>query len=270
MALVRAACFMTCGYTELGAMQDFLWRINSKCEFDRRLPTKEKYKKGAEPKPSSKENGLTGESLIKEILTRMRKTPERYLDYDVIIIEDDVDCRFFGKSTQEVNDDLQRIRLEVHKALGKEIPVIFLFASPEVEAWFLADWNNTFAEIYRKRLSDRSNKYFCHRLKEMIDKEVLGECKDEIEHYGMTDQGYVKLSEKLIWAIEETKIRIAEEKGSSGKMKEIRDELCENREIRYSKSSHGPEMLRKADPERVSKNCRYYFRPAFQQIRDLE
>lgn len=42
----RVACFLTCGYTEAGAMQFFLKKINSKYEYKQYLPNKTIKKKG--------------------------------------------------------------------------------------------------------------------------------------------------------------------------------------------------------------------------------
>ena len=42
----RIACFLTCGYTEAGAMQSFLRKINDNYEFRQFLPNKTIKKKG--------------------------------------------------------------------------------------------------------------------------------------------------------------------------------------------------------------------------------
>lgn len=42
----RIACFLTCGYTEAGAMQFFLKKMNDKYEYKQYLPNKTIKKKG--------------------------------------------------------------------------------------------------------------------------------------------------------------------------------------------------------------------------------
>ena len=63
----RIACFLTCGYTEAGAMQSFLRKINDKFEYKQYLPNKTIKKKGT-PKNINKEiSGLTGEKLLEKV-----------------------------------------------------------------------------------------------------------------------------------------------------------------------------------------------------------
>ena len=63
----RIACFLTCGYTEAGAMQFFLRKVNDEFEYKQYLPNKTIKKKGF-PKSIDKEiSGLTGENLLKKV-----------------------------------------------------------------------------------------------------------------------------------------------------------------------------------------------------------
>lgn len=58
----RIACFLTCGYTEAGAMQFFLKKMNGKYEYKQYLPNKTRKKKG-DPKSINLEiSGLTGDA----------------------------------------------------------------------------------------------------------------------------------------------------------------------------------------------------------------
>lgn len=63
----RIACFLTCGYTEAGAMQFFLKKINDKYEYKQYLPNKTIKKKGDAKNISSNISGLTGEALLEKI-----------------------------------------------------------------------------------------------------------------------------------------------------------------------------------------------------------
>lgn len=69
----RIACFLTCGYTEAGAMQFFLKRVNDKFEYKQYLPNRTIKKKG-DPKIINKEiSGLTGEKLLEKVYTILDK-----------------------------------------------------------------------------------------------------------------------------------------------------------------------------------------------------
>ena len=63
----RIACFITCGYTEAGAMQSFLKRINENFEYKQYLPNKTIKKKGMPKIIPDEINGLTGTALLEKI-----------------------------------------------------------------------------------------------------------------------------------------------------------------------------------------------------------
>lgn len=63
----KIACFLTCGYTEAGAMQFFLKKINDKYDYKQYLPNKTIKKKGYDKRISSDLSGLTGEALLDKI-----------------------------------------------------------------------------------------------------------------------------------------------------------------------------------------------------------
>ena len=63
----RIACFLTCGYTEAGAMQFFLKKINDKYEYKQYLPNKTIKKKGDAKRLIPEISGLTGEALLEKI-----------------------------------------------------------------------------------------------------------------------------------------------------------------------------------------------------------
>lgn len=82
----KIGCFITDAWTEAGAMQEFLKKINSDCEYIQCYPHKRRYKKGL--------NGLTGESLKDEVYRRLELYKDEYKDFSAILIEDDLDCCF--------------------------------------------------------------------------------------------------------------------------------------------------------------------------------
>ena len=65
----RIACFLTCGYTEAGAMQFFLRKINDKFEYKQYLPNKTIKKKGDSMTIKRDISGLTGDALLENVYT---------------------------------------------------------------------------------------------------------------------------------------------------------------------------------------------------------
>lgn len=76
--------------------------------------------------------------------------------------------------------------------MGKQIPIIFLYASPEIETWFICDWNNSFQHVYE-------DKFFCLHLKKYLDEKIVkGYWQKGIENFGMEDEKYIKLQKRCI------------------------------------------------------------------------
>lgn len=146
----RVACFLTCGYTESGAMQSFLKKINSKFDYKQFLPNKTIKKKGDPKIINPKINGLTGEALLEKVYSIVSKHKEEIGKCGAIIIEDDLDGRFYSYNQEKIEKYKKSIVDKIQKKLGKEIPVFILYASPEIESWFIADWENGFEYLYRK------------------------------------------------------------------------------------------------------------------------
>ena len=63
----RIACFLTCGYTEAGAMQFFLREINNSFEYKQYLPNRTIKKKGDSKNIGSSISGLTGKALLTKV-----------------------------------------------------------------------------------------------------------------------------------------------------------------------------------------------------------
>lgn len=90
----RIACFLTCGYTEAGAMQFFLRKVNDEFEYKQYLPNKTIKKKGF-PKSIDKEiSGLTGENLLKKVYEILDKHKDEINCCRAVLIEDDLDGKF--------------------------------------------------------------------------------------------------------------------------------------------------------------------------------
>lgn len=270
MAMVeRIACFLTCGYTEAGVMQAFLKRINSKYEYKQYLPNKTIKKKGQPKKINDEISGLSGEALLKKIYEILEKNRDDISKCKAILIEDDLDGRFYGKNEDEIEEYKQSIIAKVHGKLKKELPVYFLFASPEIESWFIADWKNGFEFLYTesgivKDLEQNIRLFFVHHLKYFINKNVLGEYCNNIENYGWFDSGYVKLSDQIIDAIQ---IKVKEYINTLSNINlDYAKRIYESRDLYYSKKIHGYVMLNNIDPQIVAENCKVYFACFYREL----
>lgn len=55
-----------------------------------------------------------------------------------------------GRDYDVIESRKKEITENIHGILEKNIPVFFLYALPEIEAWFIADWENTFGSVSSK------------------------------------------------------------------------------------------------------------------------
>lgn len=273
MALVgRIACFITCGYTEAGGMQAFLKRINNQYEYKQYLPNKTIKKKGMPKNISRDISGLTGNAFLEKIYSILELRKNEIKQCKAILIEDDLDGRFHGLTLQEKETYHSQITEKVHAKLGINLPVFMLYASPEAEGWFIADWKNGFKYLYLKGIpiddvEIHAKQFFVHHLREYINQNVLKQYSDDIENYGYFDNQYFKLSDQLIDAIQSgVKEYISSMQGTNpGIVKQI----VESRNLYYSKKLHGDKMLKNIDPRIVAQQCRNYFSPVYYEIKEF-
>lgn len=262
----RVACFFTAGYTELNAMKRFMQRINADVEYIQLCPigprkSREMIKNRERASINSENNGLTGAALIEHVVKTVRRDNFVREKYDVILIEDDKDDRFLeiqADGTATINEAewltyKTDVTTQIH-AVCPDIPVLFFYAAPEVEAWFLADWSNSFGKAYEKIFKE-DNPYFSTVLHSYVKREILTEAYEHsIEHYGYFDRTYKKLSAELQDAVERVELPRCEDKRMG---------------LRYSKKTHGPAMLDALDPEIVWSRCNYFFRSGFRELQTL-
>lgn len=284
----KVACFFTGGYTESGAMQEFLKRVNPNVNFKQFCPNKPKRRwtpglpLNAQPKIENNLNGLTGPALIKYINDYIDDHLDELQEFDAILIEDDLDNRFFieqipgnPKTKQIYKTDefllhcqqvAETIRTKLKK--GIEFPIIQLYASPEIEAWFWEDWAHSFGCIYGPQyagvLTSNENQFFENRFRTYLKDYIIKQYINVIEYYGFFDGIYYKLSDEFITALE-------------GKFKEsmnninnpLAKSIAGNKNLRYSKSTHGDLMLRNLSPEILKIHCPIFFAPAITQLENL-
>lgn len=262
----RIACFFTAGYTELNAMKIFMQKINENVNYIQLCPCGPRKSKSAiqgrqKCNVEYEHNGLTGDSLIQYIVKQVQEQ-DFLKEYDAILIEDDKDYRFMkivkdGTADYDVlawEQHKEDVRKQIHK-ICPDIKIIFFYAAPEVEAWFLADFDNSFGYAYRNTLSTKENDLFAVRFRKYINDNILTErYKECIEQYGYFEGVYNKLSEKIQGSLVEKDF-----------LKEYRD----HNDVHYSKRRDGETMLRMIQPENVIKKCNYYFREGYLQLKDI-
>ncbi len=269
MVTNRIACFLTCGYTEAGAMQTFLKKINSHYEYKQFLPNKTIKKKGDPKTISRKISGLTGQKLLEKTYSILEKNSSEIKACSAILIEDDLDGKFHNMNPADILSYEKSIKENIYSILGCRIPVFLFYASPEIESWFIADWKNGFGYIYRSTgcvtdISSHAKHYFSHHLKQYLNTYILKEYKNDIESYGYFGQAYYKLSDQIISAIQtDVKEYISLLPNVN---QEYANQIASSRNLHYSKKLHGDRMLKNINPYLVAAKCRRFFFPAFDSL----
>lgn len=237
--MIRVGYFCTAGHTEAGGMQRFLRRIDPDVDWVRCFPAISKPgPKLGRPAPRHKQ-GLSGGALVEEMLSRL-KTYHQVSSpgaLDVVLLIDDADCRFDDVAAWQAWQEDRTA--DVAKALGdSNRPFVALFASPEVEAWFLADWEHGLGAQYGRLPS--GDKHLRSRVEDLLGRPI-----DDVESYGgrrLNGTCEHKLSEKL----QNLLLLLGEA---------------------YSKGTQGQDMLLRIEPAKVAERCDRYFRPALHEVR---
>lgn len=269
----RVACFLTCGYTEAGAMQFFLKKINDRYEYKQYLPNKTIKKKGSAKSISSDISGLTGDALLEKVYSILEKYKDEISRCKAVLIEDDLDGKFRGWSQEQVEEHKRKIVDRVCEKLKKDVPVFILYASPEAESWFVSDWKNGFEYLYCRSgivgdIEYSAKQFFSHQLKRYIDNYILKEYADNIEEYGWFENKYMKLSDQIIETVQtdiKDYIRVMKSVNAS-----YVKQIVESRDLYYSKKLHGDRMLRNIEPGIIADKCRRYFGVTYNQIINTE
>lgn len=263
----RVACFFTGGYSELNAMKSFLKKANNKVELIQLCPTGERRSKSQimgrhTDNIQKNHSGLTGAALIDYILEFIKK--KRFLDeeYDAILIEDDKDARFLclnSEGTAIIDhaewEEYKKSIIDAIRSTGINIPVIVILAAPEVEAWFLSDWDRSFNKVYADDFSRDQNEYFSVMFRRHINQSVLtAQYKESIESYGYFGGEYKKLSEEIQQALVNVDF-----------LKDYRPgEPHFN--PRYSKRIQGEAMLEAIDPNQVLEHCTVFLKSGLLEL----
>lgn len=267
----RIACFFTGGYTEVNAMKIFLRKVNCNLDFIQLCPVGIRksiasVKNRAITEINTNQNGLTGSALISYIIHHIQDEKYHFAEegFDAILIEDDKDNRFLTQ-TDDGFSEINYSEWETHKqevinsihAIYPDIPVIFLYAAPEVETWFLADWENSFGKVYKldKTLAAEINGVFSVRFHRHIREKVLtSKYCDSLESYGYFEGMYRKLSEEMQRVLE---------------INDFIEEYPTHAPLRYSKKVQGEMMLEEIDPDTVMRSCNVFFRSGYYALTNL-
>jgi hypothetical protein len=169
-------------------------------------------------------------------------------ELDAVALVDDSDCRF---SDPEAFDDwVESVARRVREATQRGIPVFVLLAAPEIEAWLVADWQESFAREYGGvAVSLRIHVTTCL---------LQGQDMTAIEEYGgqRVEGGCErKLSRDLDKAFLQ-----------DGCACGARDALAFSAR-RYRKAVEGVAMLKRIRPPEVRATCRTYFRRGIDALR---
>lgn len=207
--------------------------------------------------------------MLEKIYGILEKYRDDISKCKAVLIEDDLDGKFHEYSENQIEEYMNQIVSKVHEKLQKDIPVFILYASPEAESWFVADWENGFGYLYCcsgvvEDVEYGAKLFFSHHLKQYIESNILKEYSDNIEEYGWFEEGYVKLSDQIIDAVQ------TEVKDYIGKIKNRNEDyikqIVESRDLYYSKKLHGDRMLRNIKPDVVAGKCRKYFGKTYNQM----
>lgn len=253
--MTRVGYFCTGGHTETGGIEQFLQKINPRVRWGKCLPATlkpPKFKRGLDARILARDDeGDTGEALLNKMIERLQ---QHGFDYDYLLVIDDADCRFNEGSTETFESFHAKWQAKIDETLGRHVPFYVLFASPEVEGWLLADWDNSFKKEYPSRDYPQVE----HELFRYIQSDILGEqYREDIENFGgalLRGACTIKISTQIQNAF------VAEELGSI---------LLQYPKLRYNKNSNGSSMLKRIDPERVAGKCRRYFAPTYRELSQL-
>lgn len=219
------------GETELAGLVPFLERVVPGSVFQRKMPVeiKKSIKTRLEERRGRGENGpsgqgLTGKGFAQYLEERLRRSFTRHdkdeAFPDIVLILDDLDCRPEETAFILVNDVVKRVSPPTSCVIG--------FAKPEVEAWLIADWQNTFATHPDFKRHHEAMRYF------LVQEGVSFGAPEEFSR----------------WDADK---RSCEKKLSACIAQAFLD--CPNSQGYFSKASDIPELLGLADPGVISDKC---------------
>ncbi|WP_227789000.1 DUF4276 family protein [Nodularia sp. LEGE 04288] len=224
------------GESEVRGLIPFLEKNFPGCQFERKTPVRNK--------PGGKSNkehsyGKTGQSLIEQIKIELpialKYQPNKC---NLILVFDDLDCR----NPIEQEEKILAAILSISESIN--IKTFVGFASPELEAWIIADWSNSVAK--HPDFKGRHQR-MCQWLS--TEKSIPFDTPESFSEYDSErDCCLEKLSQALV--------------DSS-----VLDEF-DSRSTRFSKGLHTPALLGYIDPDVVQRKCPL-FREMYNYLNDF-
>ena len=149
---------------------------------------------------------------------------------DLILVFDDLDCRDSQSQKSKILSEISKIPecADIEKFVG--------FVAPEIEAWIIADWNNSIAKNSDFRGRQERMRWWLS-----AEKNVPFDSPESFSEY---DREKDCCREKLSEALIESSVYQAERHNT-----------------RFSKGLHTPLLLREIDPNEVQKKC-----PLFREL----
>jgi hypothetical protein len=172
--------------------------------------------------------GRTGQSLIAQIKEQLPSALQGGTNQcDLILVFDDLDCRDPETQKARFLEAISQISMCEH------IPKKFVgFAAPELEAWLIADWDNSIAQH-----SDFRGRHEGMRWRLSTQKKIPFDKPESFSEYDKEkDSCRDKLSDALI-------------------------DSSQDNIPRFSKSLHTPLLLLELDPNIVKQKC-----PLFREL----
>ncbi|MBF0527170.1 MAG: DUF4276 family protein [Deltaproteobacteria bacterium] len=169
--------------------------------------------------------GHTGPGLAKQIKERLKSSLERGQLGDLILVIDDLDCH------DSARQEAMFLKAVTSVAGAVKIPYQHVgFASPEIEAWIIADWGNTIAHHpdFKECQAD---------MRDWLSRNGVG--FDNPESFSQLNRNKTSCDSKL----SNMMIESSQEKG------------CKQR---YRKGIHTPELIKKINPDTVRSKCLHF------------
>jgi len=212
------------GEAEVRGLTPFFEKHFPEHKFERKSPVRRK----PGPRPGIVAQcgyGLTGKGLVRDIPRRLRDSLEYGEKCDIILVFDDLDCRDFSQQKGEYLNAINSVEGvdDIKKYVG--------FAAPEIEAWIIADWNNSLAKHPDFRARHNAMHHWLS-----VEKRIPF---SDPESFGNYDPERDTCDEKMSEAIIESATLTPEDRFRP----------------RYSKAKHTPELLLDIKPTEVLKRC---------------
>ncbi len=177
------------GEAEIRGLVNFFRKHFTNCEFERKTPIRPK-RVPHKVKKKRHALGQTAESLAKQIEQELQNALSHGGHCELILVLDDLDCHDVEEREKLFSDTLDKIEA------AQDIKRLIGFAAPELEAWIIADWDNTIAKLIDFRQSHLAMQWWLS-----TQNDVPFHAPESFSHYDQTKQAcQEKLSERLIEA----------------------------------------------------------------------